>query len=272
MGGDQAVIPGDELGGDPERQDLAERILDAGLEVVCSGSVHDNGSGLNGWFLGKDVMGFYTNAHSVINLGREDHKSNFVEPLDECGVRSYRDLATPSAFQGIDIPSDRAKLMLASFTPQDDSPLRDRAKLRLLQPITGVNPLPLPDLRKLHLVPGQEVMMVSLKPPHMNEPEIEACHIKLIGPEILGTGTLFTDCDTAHGNSAGLYFVRDPADHTQLVAIALHEGCNDRLGDNKDWDLENNTALGIMLGYGFFTFNNDVYATALNEYGRVDAE
>jgi hypothetical protein len=87
----------------------------------------------------------------------------------------------------------------------------------------------------------------------MRNPEIQSCHIqslRLGG----GPGQLFTDCDNGLGNSAGLYFVRDPANASMLLPIALHEGCHEELGDHKGWNLEENTALGIMLRSSFFSF------------------
>jgi hypothetical protein len=237
---------------------MVDRILAAGLEVMCPGTVHDNGGVLNGWLLGGDSMSFYTNAHGIIDIGRMDHKANFIEPLDQCGVRSYRDLAAHGAKAQpypIAVPQNRRQMELASFTPQSDSPTRDRARLRLLHAIAGARALALPDFGRIKLSVGQEVIMVSLQPPAMRTPEIQACHIQSInlGGRI-GPGQLFTDCDNGFGNSAALYFVRDPADRTMLLPIALHEGCHERVGDHQPWDLNKNTALALILGNGFFSF------------------
>jgi len=237
---------------------MVNRILAAGLEVMCPGSTHDNGGVLNGWFLGGDTSSFYTNAHGVIDIGRTDHKANFIEPLDQCGVKSYRDLAANGAKATpypISVPENRRQMELASFEPQSDSPMRDRAKLRLLRSIAGAQALALPDFDNIRLAVGEEVILVSLKPPMMREPEIQSCHIQSINMSgRIGPGQLFTDCDNGFGNSAGLYFVRDPSDPTMLLPIALHEGSHERVGDHQPWDASKNTALGIMLGRGFFAF------------------
>ena len=237
---------------------MVNRILAAGLEVMCPGTTYDNGGVLNGWFLGADTTSFYTNAHGIIDIGRIDHKANFIEPLDECGVRSYRDLAAEGARATpyrLAIPENRRHMELASFAPQSDSPMRDRARLRLLRSIAGTRALALPNFDKIKLAVGQEVILVSLTPPLMRAPEIQSCHIQSINLSgRIGPGQLFTDCDNGFGNSAGLYFVRDPADPTMLLPIALHEGCHERVGDHQPWDPTKNTALGIMLGRGFFAF------------------
>ena len=68
-----------------------------------------------------------------------------------------------------------------------------------------------------------------------------------------GPGRLLTDCDNSFGNSAALYFVRDPADPGMLVPIAMHEGCYDKVGNFKGWSRDN-TALGILLRRSFFSF------------------
>lgn len=235
---------------------MVQRILAAGVEMTCPGTVHQNGGALNGWFLGGDASSFYTNAHGIIDIG-SDHKSNFIEPLDKCNVRSYRDLlasgskATPYA---IDVPQNRNALALASFQPQGDLPSQDRARLRLLRSIAGAKALALPDFNRIQLSVGEEVIMVSVLPPSMRSPEIQACHIQSINLRSMGPGQLFTDCDNSFGNSAGLYFVRDPANPSMLLPIALHEGCHEKLGNYKGWNLENNTALGIMLRGSFFSF------------------
>ncbi len=233
---------------------MVDRILAAGVALTCPGTVHGNGGALNGWFLGTDAASFYTNAHGVIDICA-DRKSNFIEPLDRCAVRSYRDLmmrGTAAASYAIDVPQDRTRLALASFHPQADLPTQDRARLHLAHAIAGARALPLPDFGALGLTVGEEVILVSLRPPAMREPQIQSCHVRYIRPG--GLGQLFTDCDNGFGNSAGLYFVRDPADHTLLLPIALHEGSHEKLGDYKAWNLEDNTATGILLRGGFFSF------------------
>lgn len=235
---------------------MVERLLAAGVQMTCPGTVHRNGGALNGWFLGSDASSFYTNAHGIIDLGA-DRRADFIEPLDECHVRSYRDLVARGARAAsyrLDVPADRRSLALASFAPQHDSPSRDRARLRLRQVVAGARALALPDFGRLRLSVGQEVVMVSVRPPAMREPQIQACRIQSISQGGGGPGQLFTDCDNGFGNSAGLYLVRDPADPSMLVPIALHEGCHEKLGDHKGWSLEDNTALGILLGRGFFAF------------------
>jgi hypothetical protein len=235
---------------------MVRRILAAGVEMTCPGTVHGNGGALNGWFLGNDAASFYTNAHGIIDTGA-DRRSNFVEPLDQCHVRSYRDLVAvglKAATYGLAIPENRRHLALASFDPQRDSPGRDRARLRLLRSIAGAEALALPDFSRLRLAVGQEVFMVSVRPPDMRSPQIQSCRIQSIRLGRGGPGQLFTDCDNGFGNSAGLYFVRDPANHAMLLPIALHEGCHEKLGDHQGWSLEDNTALGILLGRGFFAF------------------
>jgi hypothetical protein len=231
---------------------MVDRILAAGLEVLCPGTTYDNGGVLNGWFLGGDATSFYTNAHGIIDISRSSGKSNFIEPLDQCVARSYMRLGSAEAFQPIAIPQNRHELQLATFTPQDSAPSMDRARLHLLHSIAGARALALPDFSRIHLSVGDEVIMVSLRPPKMHDTEIQACHIQAL--DLGGVGQLFTDCDNGLGNSAGLYFVRDPKDRTMLLPIALHEGCHERLGDHQPWDLERNTALGIMLRQGFFAF------------------
>jgi hypothetical protein len=232
---------------------MVDRILAAGLEVLCPGTTYGNGGVLNGWFLGSDAMSFYTNAHGIIDINRSNGKSNFIEPLDQCVVRSYMHLGAAGAFQPIAVPSNRYQLQMATFTPQQSAPSMDRARLRLLRSIAGARALPLPDFTRISLKVGQEVIMVSLRPPHMRDAEIQSCRIQSL--DLGGVGQLFTDCDNGLGNSAGLYFVRDPGDPTMLLPIALHEGCHEGLGDNKGWDLKRNTALAIMLRPGFFAFH-----------------
>lgn len=236
---------------------MVNRILAAGLELFCPGTRYDNGGVLNGWFLGGDVADFYTNAHGVIEIGRRDHKADFIEPLGECGVRSFKDLMAdgPQAtFYPLAVPENRRQIELASFAPQSDAPTRDRAKLRLLRSIAGARALALPDFDRIDLSVGKEVIMVS-RSPTTRAPEIQSCHIQSINLEDrIGPGQLFTDCDNNLGNSAGLYFVRDPSNPSMLLPIALHEGAYDREGDYKGWDLRRNTAVGIMLRRGFFRF------------------
>ncbi len=234
---------------------MVARILAAGLQMTCPGSVHKNGGALNGWLLGPDATSFYTNAHGVIDIGA-DRQANFIEPLDKCDVRSYRDLVARgarAASYGLSLPADRNQLMLASFRPQSDSPVQDRARLTLQHAIAGAAALSVDDVDHLGLAIGQEVLMVSLRPPVMRDPEIQACHIRAIDLNG-GPGELLTDCDNNFGNSAALYFVRDPADHSMLVPVALHEGCYEKLGDNQNWNPEDNTAVAIMLRRGFFSF------------------
>jgi hypothetical protein len=235
---------------------MVQRILDAGVAMSCPGTVHSNGGTLNGWFLGDDASSFYTNAHGIIDIGA-DRRSNFIEPLDKCQVHSYRDLVASgikAAAYDLDLPKNRNQLALATFQPQGDSPGQDRARLRLLRSIAGAKALPLPDFNRIKLAVGQQVIMVSVQPPAMRSPEIQACRIQSINLSRAGPGQLFTDCDNSFGNSAGLYFVRDPADPTNLLPIALHEGCHEKLGDHRGWNLEDNTALAIMLRSSFFSF------------------
>jgi hypothetical protein len=235
---------------------MVKRILAAGVGLTCPGSVHSNGGMLNGWFLGSDAQSFYTNAHGIIDIGRADHQANFVEPLDKCSVKSFSDLATNgSGATGVPLalPQNRMQLALATFNPQNAAPNLDRARLRLMHPIAGTRALPLPDFNRIRLAVGQEVILVSLTPPSMRSAEIQACHIQSINLKTMGPGQLFTDCDNGFGNSAGLYFVRDPANHAMLLPIALHAGCHEKIGDHKGWSLENNTALGIMLQANFFS-------------------
>jgi hypothetical protein len=235
---------------------MVDRILDAGVAMSCPGTVHSNGGALNGWFLGDDASSFYTNAHGIIDIGA-DRRSNFIEPLDKCRVHSYRDLVASglkAAAYDLDLPKNRNQLALASFRPQSDRPGQDRARLRLLRSIAGAKALPLPDFSRIKLAVGQQVIMVSVQPPAMRSPEIQACHIQSINLSRTGPGQLFTDCDNTFGNSAGLYLVRDPADPTMLLPIALHEGCHEKLGNHQGWNLKDNTALAIMLGSGFFSF------------------
>ncbi|MDR3473208.1 MAG: hypothetical protein P4M09_16225 [Devosia sp.] len=239
--------------------EMVQRILAAGLEVFCPGTAHGNGGVLNGWFLGGDVTGFYTNAHAVIEIGRRDHKADFIEPLDECGVRSFRDLATSGAaatFYPLEVPQDRRQIALATFTPQSDPPNRDRARLRLPHAIAGTRALALPDFDRVRLTVGEEVIMVS-RSPVTRAAEIQACHIQSISLDRMAPGQLFTDCDNNLGNSAGLYFIRDPGNPAMLLPIALHEGCQDRIGDHKGWDLHRNTAVGILLGRSFFSLGSN---------------
>ena len=235
---------------------MVNRILAAGVKLTCPGTVHGNGGVLNGWFLGSDASGFYTNAHGVIDLG-PDNKPNFIEPLDKCAVLSYRDLVAKginATAYALSVPTNRSELALATFQPQGDSPLRDRARLRLLRSIAGAKALALPDFDRISLSVGEQVIMVSLRPPGMRDPEIQACTIQSLNLRGRSPGQLFTDCDNNFGNSAALYFVRDPADPSMLLPIALHEGCHEKLGDHKGWNIEDNTAMGIMLGNSFFAF------------------
>ncbi|HVW94010.1 MAG TPA: hypothetical protein VHB74_15575 [Devosia sp.] len=234
---------------------MVQRILSAGVEMSCPGTVYRNGGALNGWFLGADTTSFYTNAHGVIDTG-SDRRSNFIEPLDKCTVHSYRDLVSRgagAASYAIDVPQDRTRLALATFQPQGDAPSRDRARLRLSRLIAGARALAVPNLGSVGLAVGQEVILVSVQPPSMREPEIEACHIRSIRLSG-GPGQLYSDCDNGFGNSAGLYFVRDPGNPGMLVPVALHEGCYERLGNYKDWSLTDNTAMGILLRGSFFSF------------------
>lgn len=236
--------------------EMVKRILAAGVKLSCPGTVHDNGGILNGWFLGADASSFYTNAHGVIEPGA-DNKSNFIEPLDRCAVTSYRDLVakgTQAAAYALALPTDRTQMTLASFKPEGDAPVRDRARLRLLRSIAGTKALALPDFGRISLTVGEQVLMVSLRPPAMQEPEIQACNIQSLNLRGMGPGQLFTDCDNNFGNSAALYFVRDPSNPTMLLPIALHEGCHEKLGDHKGWNLEDNTAMAIMLRDQFFAF------------------
>ena len=230
---------------------MVERILAAGVEMTCPGTVYRNGGALNGWFLGGDSSSFYTNAHGVIDVGA-DRRSNFIEPLDRCRVHSYRDLAARGASAtsyGIEVPQDRTRLALATFRPQAAAPSQDRARLRIAGAIAGARALAVPNVGGLGLRVGQELILVSVQPPGMHTPQIEACHIQAIRSD-----QLFSDCDNGFGNSAGLYFVRDRADPSMLVPVALHEGCYERLGNYKGWNLTANTAMGIMLRGSFFSF------------------
>jgi len=236
-------------------EEMVKRIMAAGVELSCPGTVHVNDGVLNGWFLG-DTSSFYTNAHGVIDIGRIDHKANFIEPLDQCTVKSYRDLTAkgPNATgYPLAIPQDRKQLQLATFTPQSAPPNDDRAKLNLLRPVPGARALPLPDMAGINLTVGQEVILVSMTPPLMRVPEIQSCHIKSIKLRSMRPGLMFTDCDNHPGNSAGLYFMRDLARPDMLLPIALHEGCHEKRGDYQAWDQEDNTAVGIMLQDNFFT-------------------
>jgi len=235
---------------------MVGRILAAGLELFCPGTQYNNGGVLNGWFLGSDVGGFYTNAHGVIEVG-SNHQSNFIEPLAQCGVRTFKDLLSVgrnATFYPLAIPDNRQQIELASFAPQSDSFTRDRARLRLLRSIAGSQALALPDFDRIDLAVGKEVIMVS-RSPETRMPMIQSCHIQSINLDNrIGPGQLFTDCDNNLGNSAGLYFVRDPNDTTMLLPIALHEGAVCDEGDHKGWDLKRNTSVAIMLGRGFFQF------------------
>jgi hypothetical protein len=214
---------------------------------------------LNGWFLGTDATGFYTNAHGVIDIGMTDHQSNFIEPLDKCTVHSYRDLVnkgSKAAAYSLAVPRNRRRMELATFSPQEAPPNADRAHLRLLNAIESARALPLPNFKRIRLTPGQEVILVSVKPPGMRVPEIQACHLMAINPRGAGgPGQIFTDCDNGAGNSAGLYFVRDPSNHSMLVPIALHEGCYEQVGNYKPWDINTNTTVGIMLQSNFFALH-----------------
>lgn len=234
---------------------MVQRILAAGVEMSCPGTVHRNGGALNGWFLGGDATSFYTNAHGVIDTGA-DRRSDFIEPLDKCAVHSYRDLVSrgaAAASYAIEVPQDRNRLALATFQPQGDVPTQDRARLRLARLIAGARALAVPDLGSVGLSVGQEVIMVSVLPPSMREPEIQACHIQSIRLSG-GPGQLYTDCDNGFGNSAALYFVRDRSNPGMLVPIALHEGCYEKLGNYKGWSLTDNTAMAILLRSSFFSF------------------
>jgi hypothetical protein len=238
--------------------EMVKRILAAGVELTCPGTVHDNGGMLNGWFLGGDATNFYTNAHGVIEMG-DDHKSDFIEPLDKCAVHSFGDLAAKGVHAPaypIAIPEDRTQLALASFRPAGDPPSQDRARLRLLRSIAGARALALPDFNRISLAVGEEVILVSMRPPAMQQPEIQSCRIQSISLKDMGPGQLFTDCDNGFGNSAALYFIRDPANPSNLLPIALHEGCHEKLGDHKGWNLEDNTAMAIMLRDSFFAFGS----------------
>ena len=236
-------------------EEMVKRILAAGVELMCPGTVHVNDGVLNGWFLGDSTSSFYTIAHGVIDIGRIDRKVNFIEPLDQCTGKSYRDLATkgPNATAyPLAIPENRHEMELATFTPQSAPPNDDRAKLNLLHPVAGARALPLPDMGAGNLAVGQEVILVSMTPPLMRVPEIQACHIKSIKLRSMRPGLMFTDCDNRPGNSAGLYFMRDPARPGMLLPIALHEGCHEKRGDYQAWDQDDNTAVGIMLQSNFF--------------------
>jgi hypothetical protein len=234
---------------------MVDRILAAGVGMTCPGTVHKNGGTLNGWFLGPDVTSFYTNAHGVIDLGA-DRQADFIEPLDKCKVHSYRDLllrGDRAASYALSLPADRHDMALASFQPQRDLPTSDRARLTLARTLPGAEALDMPDISHLPLAIGEQVIMVSLQPPAMREPVIQACQIKGIDISGGGPGRLLTDCDNSFGNSAALYFVRDPADPGMLVPIAMHEGCYDKVGNFKGWSRDN-TALGILLRRSFFSF------------------
>lgn len=236
-------------------EEMVKRIMAAGVELSCPGTVHVNDGVLNGWFLGGDTTGFYTNAHGVIDIGRIDHKANFIEPLDQCTVKSYRDLTAkgPNALgYPLAIPENRRQMQLATFTPQSAPANDDRARLNLLRPVAGARGLPLPDMGNINLAVGQEVILVSMTPPLMRVPEIQACHIRAIKLRSMRPGLMFTDCDNRPGNSAGLYFMRDPSRPDMLLPIALHEGCHEKRGDYQAWDEEDNTAVGIMLQSNFF--------------------
>lgn len=234
---------------------MVSRILAAGVLLACPGTVHGNGGVLNGWFLGGDATSFYTNAHGVIDVGA-DRRPNFIEPLDQCQVRSYGDLVArgiKAAVYGIDVPANRQALALGTFAPQHSDASDDRARLRLLHSIAGAHALALPDFSQLRIGVGEEVIMVSMRPPAMTEPEIQACHIESLSLSS-GSGQLFTDCDNNFGNSAALYFVRDPANPRMLLPIALHEGCYDRVGDHQPWNRDSNTAVALVLRGSFFAF------------------
>ncbi len=234
---------------------MVSRILAAGVQLTCPGTVHGNGGMLNGWFLGGDATSFYTNAHGVIDVGA-DHRPNFIEPLDQCQVRSYGDLVArglrAAAYQ-IDVPANRQALALATFTPQSSDAGDDRARLHLLHSVAGARALALPDFSQLRLAVGEEVIMVSMRPPAMTTPEIQACRIQSLNLSG-GPGQLFTDCDNGFGNSAALYFVRDPVNPAMLLPIALHEGCYERLGDHRPWSRDSNTAVALILRGSFFAF------------------
>src|SRR6185437_14010995 len=135
--------------------------------------------------------------------------------LDQCAVHSYADLlknGAKAASYLLALPQNGLQLAMATFTPQDAPPNQDRARLRLLHSIAGAKALALPDFNRVRLTVGEQVIMVSVMPPSMREPEIQACHIESLNLRNMGPGQLFTDCDNGFGNSAGLYFVRDPSD------------------------------------------------------------
>jgi hypothetical protein len=235
---------------------MVERILAAGVGMTCPGTVYKNGGALNGWFLGGDTGSFYTNAHGVIDLGA-DRRADFIEPLDKCVVQSWRDLSRQGVrapAYALRLPANRHELALASFDPRRDSPTADRARLALAGRIAGAEALDLPDLAHLPIAIGEVLIMVSLAPPAMRQPVIQACHIRGVDLSGGGPGRLLSDCDNSFGNSAALYLVRDPASPGMLVPIALHEGCYEKLGAGKAWDRDRNTAVGILLRRGFFSF------------------
>jgi hypothetical protein len=235
---------------------MVERILAAGVGMTCPGTVYKNGGALNGWFLGGDTGSFYTNAHGVIDLGA-NRRADFIEPLDKCVVQSWRDLSKQGAAApsyALRLPANRHELALASFDPWRDSPTADRARLALAGTVAGAEALALPDLAHLPIAIGEELIMVSLAPPAMRQPEIQACHIRGVDLAAGGPGRLLSDCDNGFGNSAALYFVRDPGAPGMLVPIAMHEGCYEKLGAGKGWDRDSNTAVAILLRRSFFSF------------------
>ncbi len=215
--------------------EMVERILSAGVEVSCPGTVHQNGGILNGWFLGGDETSFYTNAHGVIDIGA-DRQANFIEPLDKCDVRSYRDLLKlggKATSYALDLPANRNDMAVGSFTPQRDSPSQDRARLTLVRAIVGAQALALPNIDHLSFTQGQEVLMVSLQPPAMRMPVIQACHIEDINLREVGARPAFHRLRQWLWQFGRAVFpVRDPSNPSMLLPIALHEGCHEKIGLN----------------------------------------
>ena len=81
---------------------------------------------------------------------------------------------------------------LATFTPQSAPPNDDRARLNLLRPVAGApEPSPLPDMGGVNLAVGQEVILVSMTPPAMRVPELQACHIMAIKLRSMRPGLMF---------------------------------------------------------------------------------
>ena len=222
------------------------QILNAGMELKCPGTKHGNSIKLNGWLLkqsGKSAM--FTNSHAFY-----DENAKGREPFGECTISSFTGESTFNLADSV--------ISSASNAPSTDAPQMDRAM---------VTPESLPEnaaaldvnFNPADYVVGKEVFLVSRRTSKRGGNSggvmIQKCTIKKVAPVWNNQPpAILTDCDNEGGVSAGMYFVRDSAKPENIKPFALHSRSFEKVGDNKPWDAQKNTTIGLVMDSHFFNF------------------